>query len=84
MVKVNKQKLIVEEVEQFDDIPIEDLVEGGFVHIRSDLLALSADLVQNYRKTLRGSCFCRMSTTTRMGGSLSHSCSSTGLQEPQR
>ena len=31
VVKVNKQKLIMEEVEQFDDISIENLVEGVFV-----------------------------------------------------
>ena len=31
VVKVNKQKLIMEEVEQVDDISIENLVEGVFV-----------------------------------------------------
>ena len=31
VVKINKQKLIMEEVEQFDDISIEDLAEGAFV-----------------------------------------------------
>ena len=29
VVKINKQKLIMEEVEQFDDISIEDLAEGA-------------------------------------------------------
>ena len=28
MIKVNKSKLIMEEVEEFDSISIEDLVEG--------------------------------------------------------
>ena len=28
VVKINKQKLIMEEVEQFDDIELEDLAEG--------------------------------------------------------
>lgn len=28
VVKINKQKLIMEEVEQFDDITLEDLAEG--------------------------------------------------------
>ena len=29
VVKINKQKLIIEEVEQFDNISIEDLAEGA-------------------------------------------------------
>lgn len=33
VVKINKQKLIMEEVEQFDDISIEDLAEGMFSHL---------------------------------------------------
>jgi hypothetical protein len=84
VVKVSKQKLIIEEVEQFDKISIEDLVEGVFVHVGSDFLALSVDLVQNYPKTLRGLWSCHTSTTTQMGGSPFHSCSSTGLPKPQR
>ena len=28
VIKINKQKLVMEEVEQFDDISIEDLAEG--------------------------------------------------------
>ena len=28
VIKINKQKLIMEEVEQFDDISIDDLAEG--------------------------------------------------------
>lgn len=31
VIKINKQKLIMEEVEQFDDISIEDLAEGEHV-----------------------------------------------------
>ena len=30
IIKINKQKLIMEEVEQFDDISIEDLAEGAY------------------------------------------------------
>ena len=45
----------MEEVEQFDNISIEDLVEGVSVSVNSDPLTLIADVVQNYRKTLRGS-----------------------------
>ena len=31
VIKINKQKLIMEEVEQFDDISIEDLAEGALL-----------------------------------------------------
>ncbi len=33
VIKINKQKLIIEEVEQFDDISIEDLAEGELGNI---------------------------------------------------
>lgn len=32
IVKINKAKLIMEEVEQFDNISLEDLAEGTFVY----------------------------------------------------
>lgn len=35
VVKINKQKLIMEEVEQFDNISIEDLAEGTFITLPS-------------------------------------------------
>ena len=35
IVKINKQKLVMEEVEQFDDISIEDLAEGVYTYIAS-------------------------------------------------
>lgn len=39
VVKINKQKLIMEEVEQFDNISLEDLAEG----LDSCLFAYKAD-----------------------------------------
>lgn len=44
MFKVNKQHLIIEEVEQFDEISIEDLVDGVSVTANSCFLALNTHL----------------------------------------
>jgi hypothetical protein len=43
VLKVNKQNLIMEEVEQFDKISIEDLAEGVSITASSDSLALNTD-----------------------------------------
>jgi len=41
--KVNKQRLIIEEVEQFDEISIEDLIDGVSVTENYCFLALNTD-----------------------------------------
>jgi len=75
----------MEEVEQFDNISIEDLAEGVSVPTNSDLHTLTTDdVVQSYRKTLRGSSSYRTSRTTKMGESLSLSCSLIGLLPPAK
>jgi len=74
----------MEEVEQFDNISIEDLVEGVSVSANSDPLTLTTDVVQNYQKILRGSSSCHMSIPTKTAESLSRSCSSIGLLIPVR
>ena len=74
----------MEEVEQFDNISIEELVEGVSVSASFDSLTLTTDVVKSYQKTLRGSSSCHMSKTTTMGESLSRSCSLIGLLQPAR
>ena len=41
VVKINKQKLVMEEVEQFDNITIEDLAEGAPPHVCAPRAAAS-------------------------------------------
>lgn len=79
MIKVNKVKLVIEEVEQFDDISFEDLVEGVFVSASPSPLGLMMEFGQSYRKTPQGSSSYPMNTTTVMGENPSRSFSSIGL-----
>ena len=45
VVKINKAKLILEEVEQFESISIEELAEGVPVSANPDPLTLITDIV---------------------------------------
>lgn len=44
VIKVDKAKLIMEEVEQFDDISLEDLVDGISVPARPSILTLTPEI----------------------------------------
>ena len=81
ILKINKQKLIMEEVETFDEISIADLVEGASVLTCSRILILITEFVQIYRKMLRDLSSCLMNTLTRMGERASRSFSSIGHRE---
>lgn len=84
MVKVNKAKFEMEEVETFDEISIEGLVEGASVSASFIDLMLTTEFVQSYPNTLRGSSFFLVNAITRMGESPSRSSSSIGYPKHPR
>ena len=66
VVKINKQKLLMEEVEQFDNISIEDLAEGMSIafdlyYNRAGLVLISLMVSQNCRRTLLATSYSHMS-----------------------
>lgn len=69
VIKINKAKLVMEEVEQFDNISIEDLAEGAF---EASMLPRWRGLtpppsLQNFRRTVLDTLSSPTSFTTRTG-----------------
>ena len=74
IVKINKQKLIMEEVEQFGDISIEDLAEGACVMVVHAKICNRGDcFLQSCLRTLRATLSSRMSSTIRTAARASRS-----------
>lgn len=78
VVKVNKAKLIMEEVEQFDNISLEDLGEGAYHQYRTYIPCLSV-IFQSFRSNHRDTLCCLTNSTIKMAGNHFPSYSSTGL-----
>ena len=78
VIKINKQKLIMEEVEQFESITLEDLAEGALPSVFWLCADASNISPQNYQKILLDTCFYRTSSIIKMVANRFLWCSSTG------